>query len=658
MPVIAATNLTLAYGIDVILDGCSFTLEPGERVGLVGRNGTGKTTLMKILAGALQPDSGNVSLQRGMRVGYLRQDPNLDPDETLREAAEGAFATLHDLHKRLHALYHEMEGKGGDELERLFKRQEVLERDIEAAGGYAIDHKIDAVLHGLGFTDAQFTIPVGKLSGGQRARLALARLLLEEPDVLLLDEPTNHLDIDGRLWLENYLNNDFHGAILMISHDRYLLDAVVHKIVETEQGRLIDYPGDYTAFRTIRAERRLTQHRAYEKQQDKFRKEEEYIRRFKAGQRARQAKGREARLDREKEQDLLERPMELAQLRVNLPKAEKSADVVASCKELAKSYTREDGTPKVLFKDLSLTISRGERWGIVGPNGAGKTTLVRCLLGQVEPDSGIRNLGTRLSIGYFSQTHEHLDLDLTIIQQLQRLIQRENPGVQINEQQARDLAGAFLFSGDDQQKQLNFLSGGERSRVVLAGLLASARNLLVLDEPTNHLDIPSAERLEEALSIQQGFEGTVILISHDRALIDAVCDHLLVLDGAGNWQAIVGNYSEWKRRQEQRAREGPAKPFAPAKPTPPPPPRAGAKPAQPAPAAPKSKSKSKFSWMPSEKIEARIGELEDRLSQIDLALADPAVWPNVMRAAELNAQREDAAAEKAELEEEWLRRAE
>ncbi|MEZ6233041.1 MAG: ABC-F family ATP-binding cassette domain-containing protein [Phycisphaerales bacterium] len=671
MPVIAATNIRLAYGIDIILDGCTFTLEKGERVGMVGRNGTGKSTLMKILAGTLQADSGTLSIQRGVRIGYLRQDPNLDPEETLREAAEGAFATLHDLHKRLHTVFHEMEGKDGDELTRLLRRQEDLERAIDAAGGYAIDHRIDAVLHGLGFTDAQFTIPVAKLSGGQRARLALARLLLEEPDILLLDEPTNHLDIDGRLWLENYLKSTFEGAILMISHDRYLLDAVVHRIVETEHGRLIEYPGDYSAFRTIRAERRLTQQRAYDKQQDKFRKEEEYIRRFKAGQRARQAKGREARLEREKADERLERPMEMAQLRVSLAKAERSSDVVASTKEVTKAYPREDGSAKVLFNNLSVTIGRGERWGIVGPNGAGKTTLVRTLLGEITPDSGTCSLGTRLSVGYFSQTHEHLDLDLTIIQQLQRTIQKENPGVLINEQQARDLAGAFLFSGDDQQKELRVLSGGERSRVVLAGLLASAKNLLVLDEPTNHLDIPSAERLEEALSLDAGFDGTVILISHDRALLDAVCDHLLILDAEGGWKAFFGNYAQWREREKQLASQGPAKAFAPAKPPPPPPsprtqsqagstqnPRTGSGSNTASPSKPQPKAKSKFSWMPLERVESRIAELEEQIEAIDGALADPEVWPDVMRAAELTGQREDLAAEKSEMEDEWLRRSE
>ena len=421
----------------------------------------------------------------------------------------------------------------------------------------------------------------------------------------------------------------------MISHDRYLLDAVVGRIVETEQGRLIEYPGDYTAFRTIRAERRLTQHRAYEKQQERFRKEEEYIRRFKAGQRARQAKGREARLEREKEQDLLERPMELAQLRLSLPKPPRSADTVATARDASKAYSAHDGSRKVLFEGLSLTISRGERWGIVGPNGAGKTTLVRTLMGEIPPDSGACSLGTRLAVGYFSQSHEHLDPDLTVIQQLQRSIQKESPGVVVTEQQARDLAGAFLFSGDDQQKQIRVLSGGERARVVLAALLAASRNLLILDEPTNHLDIPSAERLEEALSIDTGFDGTVVLISHDRALIDAVCDHLLVLDGRGGWKTVAGNYSHWRQREAERAaapaprqatRQSPgqspgqssrqtsghAPGHSPYRATPPP--------AQPAPSPQQA-------LVDADRADrGRIGELEDMIADIDRA-GRPAVWP-------------------------------
>ncbi|HRJ50250.1 MAG TPA: ATP-binding cassette domain-containing protein, partial [Phycisphaerales bacterium] len=253
MSVLAATNIRVIFGSRVILDGASLSIEPGERLGVVGRNGAGKSTLLKVMAGMIVPDEGSVSIQRGSRAGYLHQDPVLLMDDTLREAAERAFEALHDLHEEQHRLFDQMALVTGEDLDRLLKKQEDVERRIDAMGGYAIDHRIDQVLHGLGFTDAQFSIKVSGLSGGQRGRLALARLLLEEPDVLLLDEPTNHLDIDGRLWLEDFLRNHFKGAVVVISHDRYLLDNVVDRIIETEQCRLIDYPGNYAAFIELRA---------------------------------------------------------------------------------------------------------------------------------------------------------------------------------------------------------------------------------------------------------------------------------------------------------------------------------------------------------------------------------------------------------------------
>ncbi|MFN9972048.1 MAG: ABC-F family ATP-binding cassette domain-containing protein, partial [Phycisphaerae bacterium] len=321
MPVLTATNLKHSFGTRVILDGVSFSIEPGERVGVVGRNGVGKSTFLKMLAGLMNADEGMVSLQRGARAGYLHQDPKLNPDETLWGEAESAFARLHELHKKLDEVFEKMATAQGDALEKLMKDQEVLERDMEAAGGYSIDHKISEVLHGLGFTDAQFQVKVGGLSGGQKGRLALAKLLLENPDVLLLDEPTNHLDIEGRLWLENFLNHDFPGAVLLISHDRYLLDNVVKRIIETEDGRLIDYPGNYETFRELRAERRMAMLRAYENQQQRFRQEEAYIRKYKAGQRAAQARGRNTRLEREKASNTLDRPVEAHSFEVRLPAA-------------------------------------------------------------------------------------------------------------------------------------------------------------------------------------------------------------------------------------------------------------------------------------------------------------------------------------------------
>jgi ATP-binding cassette subfamily F protein 3 len=635
-------------------------VEAGERVGIVGRNGTGKSTLLKIMGGVMQPDDGTVTVQRGYRAGYLTQDPVLDPEESLRDAAEGAFAELHRLHAEMHKVYDLMAEAGNDgaELERLMKKQAELEKLAENAGGYAIDHKIDAVLHGLGFTDAQFAIPTRLLSGGQRGRLALARLLLENPDVLLLDEPTNHLDIEGRIWLEAFLTQEFKGAVVMVSHDRYLLDNVVSRIIETEQGRLIDYPGNYEAFRELRAERKMVQHRAYETQQTKFRKEEEYIRRFKAGQRAKQARGRETRLNREKRDDLLERPMELANFRLELPKAPRTGDLVLSARGLSKKYVQEDGTEKVLFHGLDVSIGKQERWGIIGPNGAGKTTLVRCLLGETKPDAGVVRLGQSLEIGYYKQTHEHVESDVPVYRYLQGVILKECPGQALSEQAARNLAGAFLFSGDEQLKQMGMLSGGERSRAVLAGLLASAKNVLVLDEPTNHLDIPAAERLEEALSVEAGYEGVLILISHDRALIDATCEHLLVLDGKGSVEVFHGNYSEWHEKHTTRVREeAAAEAEAKRRREDAERSRKAAEEAKKKRAAAKSgPSVNALSRMKTEQIEERIGKIEARIKEIDSQCADPAVWRDGRKSAALGEERKKLLEELEPLEFEWSQR--
>ncbi|MEX2218291.1 MAG: ABC-F family ATP-binding cassette domain-containing protein [Phycisphaerales bacterium] len=674
MPLIAAVNIRHTYGEDIILDGVSISIDAGERIGMVGRNGTGKSTLLKVLGGLIRPDDGSVNVQRGIRVGYLTQDPVLDPDETLRDSAEGAFDELHRLHAEQHAGYERMAEAttAGDdaEVERLMKRQADLERQIEVAGGYAIDHKIEAVLHGLGFTDAQFSIKCRDLSGGQRGRLALARLLLEEPDVLLLDEPTNHLDIEGRLWLESFLTQDFKGAVLMVSHDRYLLDAVVSRIVETEQARLIDYPGNYEAFRELRAERRLAQHRAYENQQTKFKKEEAYIRRYKAGQRAKQARGRQTKLTREMDSSSLERPMEMTTFAFELPKAERTGDVVVAGRGLAKSYDE-----KVLFKDLDIIIGRGERWGIIGPNGAGKSTLVRCLLKEQDPDAGTVRHGTNLKVGYYRQQHEGLDPEMPVFRYLQNVIMKENAAggsVQpMSEQQARNLAGAFLFSGDEQLKELGLLSGGERSRAVLAGLLASSKNLLVLDEPTNHLDIPSSERLEDALSMEGGYDGTLIVISHDRALIDATCDHIVVLDGKGGAEVLIGNYTDWherdvarrsersardaderRRREQQEKRAAAAKALAPSG-TSVPPVRSSANPNQ----RPAGASAGALSRLKQDQLESKIEKLQARIKEIDASFADPDVYADHNRASRLGAERQKLLAELEPLEFEWMQRA-
>ncbi len=652
MSLVAVNNVQFSYNDTIILDGCTFALEAGERIGIVGRNGTGKSTLLRLITGHGKPDQGTVEIQRNVRVGYLTQDPDLDPEDTLRDAAEGAFEQLHQLHGELHRVFDDMAEADEAALARLMRRQEQLEREIEAAGGYAIDHRIDSVLHGLGFTDAQFPIKVRDLSGGQKGRLALARLLLEEPDVLLLDEPTNHLDIDGRLWLEEFLVSQFRGAVVMISHDRYMLDRVVSRIVEVEQGRLIEYPGNYDKFRELRAERRLTMQRAWEKEQTKFKQEEAFIRKYRAGQRAKQARGRESRLERAKQSSSLERPMELASLKLELPRAERSGDLVVVTRGLSKSYTNDDGSRKRLFHDVDVSIERGERWGIIGPNGAGKTTLVSCLLGEMEADAGKINLGSRLSVGYFRQTQVHVDMEQPVYRFLQNVIRKENEGVTLSEQQSRNLAGAFLFSGEDQEKDLSVLSGGERARAMLAALIASSKNLLVLDEPTNHLDIPSAERLEEAFSMDGGYDGTLILISHDRALIDATCDHLLVLDGKGGCEVFLGNYTQWHERELKRAREAVSSTPKREKEKAPPPPTPEVKKTK------KQKRRGPYSSLRMEDLEKRIEEVEGEIARVDEAINDPDTWTDPLKSAKLTEKREELAAKLAPLEEEWVERLE
>ncbi len=638
MPLLSLANVHHAFGNHVVLDGVTMSIEPGQKIGLVGRNGSGKTTLMKVMLRELAPDGGAVQVQRSAGVGYLSQDPEFDPTDTVRDAAERAFAALHDLHVQVKAVFEDMAQATGDKLEKLLRRQVRLESKIETAGGYAIDHKIDAALHGLGFPDDQLGLNVQVLSGGQKSRLALVKLLLEAPDLLLLDEPTNHLDIDGRQWLETFLAEEYRGAVVLVSHDRWLLDRVVRRIVQIDRGAVREYPGNYSKYVQLRDQQQYTEARTYEKQLDKIRAEEQFIRRYKAGQRSKQAKGRESRLERFKRDELIERPIELGVMNLRLPKAPGSGDQVAVAERIAKRYGEN-----VLFEDFSISIMRGDRIGVIGPNGAGKTTLIKCLLGELEHDEGTVRLGSRLSIGYYRQLHEHLDLELSVWAYLQSVIVSVDGQARASEQQARDLAGAFLFSGDEQDKPLGNLSGGERSRAVLAGLVASARNLLVLDEPTNHLDIPSAERLEQVLRLGGEYEGTLLLVTHDRALLDATCDKLLVFDGEGALRLFHGRYSHWSaRRDQQRSAKEPAAPQTVHKRRP---------------AKPEAPIGGGISALSLSKIEQRIELLEQRKSEIDGEMLDPKVYRDGPRCKALQQERAQLTEELSEVEKEWARRA-
>ena len=645
VPLLSLANVRHAYGSVVILDGVTLAIEPGEKIGLVGRNGSGKTTLMRVILGKLTPDSGSVQFQRNARVGYLSQDPEFVAGDTLRDAAERAFAELHELHGEIQSVYDAMAEAGANELDRLLRRQAELEARIEAAGGYAIDHRIDAMLHGLGFTDDQFALPVDVLSGGQKGRLGLARLLLEAPDLLLLDEPTNHLDVEGRRWLESFLADEYTGAVVIVSHDRWLLDRVAERIAEVEAGQIRTYPGNYHKYLELRRERQETMARQRDKQLDRIRQEEQFIARYKTGQRAKQARGRQSRLDRYKRDELVERPMEMDVMKLNLPPAARSGDQVIVAEGITKAYD-----DKTLFRDLDLTIYRGDRVGVLGPNGVGKTTLLRALLGDEVPDAGTVRQGTRLNVGYYRQLHEHLDMSLTIWQYLQSVIVSLDGAVRASEQQARNLAGAFLFSGDEQDKTLGDVSGGERSRAVLAGLVAGAHNLLVLDEPSNHLDIPSAERLEQSLVKDGGYDGTLIVVTHDRALLDATCDRLLIFDGKGGVRQFPGHYSEWLEHESRASRPAPDKPRRD---------RAGAR--REAKAAPREDPNA--ADRPNRKLalselEKRIERCETRIAAIDGELVDPNVYADGNRSKKLQAERKALVDEKTPLEEEWSLRAE
>ena len=672
MALLSVANLVFSFGDRTVLDGVNLTVSQGEHVGLVGRNGCGKSRLLKLIAGIVthKPESGQIQLARGATAGYLKQDHQYDEEKTLREEAGAAFAELEKLHAQLDEVANAMGEAQGDEMDRLLKKYERLEHEMQAAGGYAVDHKIDQTLHGLGITDAFFKVKCGDLSGGQKGRLALAKLLLSEPDVLLLDEPTNHLDIAGRQWLEEYLR-DYRGAVVLISHDRWLLDRSVSKIYELEAGGMVEYPGNYEKFRELRALRIEDQRRAFEKQQTKIKQEQGFIDRYRAGQRAKQAQGREKRLERYIRDESLEPPMELDTMKLRLEPKARSGDQVCTADQLAVQYET-----KSLFDGFDLSIKRGDKIGVIGPNGAGKSTLIRCLLGEQEPTGGMSKLGAQVDVGWYRQTHEHLDMKQTIVEYLRKFVESGT------DQEARDLAGAFLFSGMEQDKPLNVLSGGERARAVLAGLMSRGHNMLVLDEPTNHLDIPSAERLEEALRRYNqsqkryttagggGGEGTLILITHDRMLLEHLVDQLIVFDGKGNVQHFLGTYSEYLQSQSaadvlvDADKPDPKKPGTN---------RQGTKnakdgkknnaKAEPASAGGSKKSKGKHKkknkslrGLSVEELERKIEAIEAKIAEIEAPLADPETYKDHAKFSKLQEEHEKLTKERAPLEEEWASR--
>jgi ATP-binding cassette subfamily F protein 3 len=538
------SNIEKTFGKRVIFEGLNLNVEQGERIGFIGPNGAGKTTLFKVLTGHVVPDAGVVAIARSVKVGHLSQDPTFDETNTVIDEAELAFAELHQLAHKLRDIEHEMAALSGEALERALKRYQNTQHDFELAGGYAWRHRLEATLLGVGLGRETWEQNVTTLSGGQRSRLALARLLISEPELLLLDEPTNHLDLAAIEWLEDYLL-DFKGAVVLISHDRYLLDRLATRVVWLTQRRLQSYPGNYSAFVQQRELQELSQHRAYEQQQADIEKQKEFIRRFGAGQRSKEAKGREKRLNRLLQSDQVVAAVESQkQIHLKMSADRRAGDQVLSVRELTKGY---DG--RRLWDGVKFDVRRGERIGVIGPNGAGKTTLLRVLLGEEDADAGNVRWGANLKIGYYDQRLDDFDPEATVIEEVAegRMGERE--------QGLRDVLATMLFRGDDVYKPLGLLSGGERARVRLAQLLLDKPNVLVLDEPTNHLDIPSREALEGALA---GFDGTILCVSHDRYFLDHTVERLWVVTETGAVTDFDGNYSDWSEKQKAATGRSPA----------------------------------------------------------------------------------------------------
>lgn len=537
--ILSVNDLGKSYATNLIFSAVTFQVMEREHLALVGVNGTGKSTLLRILAGREQPDTGSVVPRSGLRISYQAQESRFTSHHTLREAALDAFAHTRQLGADLATLEQEMGRASGPALDALLERYADLSARFETAGGYDIEHQTDQVLAGLGFTDRDHRTPVDQLSGGQRTRLALARALLGEPDLLLLDEPTNHLDLTALAWLETFLRSWNH-AVIVVSHDRFFLDRVTDRTLDLSFGRIEDYPASYTRYLTLRQERLASRLAQYEAQQAYIARTEEFIRKYKAGQRSKEARGRQTRLER---LERLEKPQEQAALRLNLASGLRSGRMVLSMTESAVGYPPRPGEPEpaILLRTPELAIERGDRIALIGPNGGGKTTLLRTMIGEIPPLAGRVQFGTNVKPAYYAQGHEGLDPDQTPLS----TVLAARP---MSEEAARGVLGRYLFSGDDVFKPVSALSGGERSRLALATLTLEEANLLILDEPTNHLDIASREALEAVLD---GFEGTILMVSHDRYFIDRLATKLWALDD-GRLRTYLGNFSDYLR---QTARE-------------------------------------------------------------------------------------------------------
>ncbi|MBL8293234.1 MAG: ABC-F family ATP-binding cassette domain-containing protein [Bryobacterales bacterium] len=513
---ISFSNINKQYGRQLVFVDASFQLNPSEKVGLVGPNGAGKTTLFRMIVGDETPDDGDLTVPRKVTIGYFRQDVEEMKGRSVLDEAIAGSGRVGDLHHELEELQHAMEDPArADEMDRILDRFGEVQEQYEHLGGYTLEAQAREVLHGLGFPDYQIDGDVGALSGGWKMRVALARVLLGRPDVLLMDEPTNHLDLESIIWLEQFLKT-YEGALLMTSHDREFMNRIVTKIAEIDGGEIITYSGNYDFYERERAIRETNQQAAFARQQAMLAKEQRFIDRFRThAAKAAQVQSRIKALDKIEK---IELPKKRQVVKFEFRVPPRSGDQVAVLEDIDKSYG-----DRVIYQGFNLTIRRGERWAVMGKNGAGKTTLLKMIAGATPPDRGTIRLGASLAMGYFAQQSlDVLDSDLTISEQLQKDFPQDSIG------SLRTLAGAFQFSGDDVDKRIRSLSGGEKSRLAMARMLYNPPNFLVLDEPTNHLDLATKEMLIDAL---KDFEGTMIFVSHDRTFLRGLGSRVLELGG-------------------------------------------------------------------------------------------------------------------------------
>lgn len=527
MAVLKISGLSKSFGIKTVFENVSFEVRSGERIGLVGANGAGKTTLLKCIMGAEEADKGSVKASDGAIIGYLRQDFNYT-SHTIREEMEDAWKDVLYYKDRMETLARELESSKSDE--KLVEAYGRAEARFEFLGGYDYESTTRKILTGLGFSDDDWDRDIHSFSGGQKVRINLAAAFVRHPDFLLLDEPTNHLDMGMLEWLEEYLRS-YKGGILMISHDRYFLDGAATGIIDLENHHIRSFRGGYTRYMETKENQDRAYEKAYEKQQEHIKETEEYIRRYKAGIKAKQARGRQSQLNRLVR---LEKPVHQASLRFHFDPPQECADKVLDVLRVEGSYGSH-----ILFKDLTIHIKKGETVGLIGPNGAGKTTILKMITGEKKPDTGFIQLGNNVKMGYYSQEQERLHPKLTVLDEVRDTFN-------FGEKEARNILGMFLFRGDDVFKTVGMLSGGEKARLSLLCLFLEKPNFLILDEPTNHLDIPTREIMEDAL---EAFGGTCLVVSHDRYFLDKVADRILELDH-GKLTEYLGNYSYYKEKKQ------------------------------------------------------------------------------------------------------------